>query len=200
LNTVEQLVKALQEISHFDGLLGNEPLSLSRAVSGWGRSFTTLFERAKIPMPILHSRIRTMTRFQKLNGGWNACPNDPRPSIRTDGDDLVLRFNLNSMRYPSFQKGDIGVLRFAQCRRYRLGSTNDEGWYRGQCRFSKLAPTWGEFYEVTGDLRLSQCPEGWVETNRAASGPHHFLFYFRDETFECDASDWRFGVEKSIIA
>jgi hypothetical protein len=69
-----------------------------------------------------------------------------------------------------------------------LGATNDEGWYRGQCRFSRLAPSWGEFYEVAGDLLLSKCPNDWryvsQEPGRAL---RHFLFYLRDETFECDA-------------
>jgi hypothetical protein len=89
---------------------------------------------------------------------------------------------------------DTGVLRFLSCERYRLGPTNDEGWYRGQCRFSKVAPRWGEFYEVSGDLRLQECPDGWVTVGPAHRTLRHFLFYFRDETFECDAAEWAFKV------
>ena len=60
----------------------------------------------------------------------------------------------------------------------------------GQCRFSKVAPAWGEFYEVFGDLRLERCPSDWHEVGRPQPSGRHFLFYLRDSTFECDADDW----------
>jgi hypothetical protein len=135
-----------------------------------------------------------MTTFQQLNAGWNAEPNAPAPKVLVEGGDVVLSFFLNPFQFPQFQDGDQGRLRFVSCRCYRLGPTNDEGWYRGQCRFSKAAPRWGEFYEVRGDLRLNECPDDWVELCPPQDGSRHFLFYFRDETFECDAANWEFGV------
>jgi len=135
-----------------------------------------------------------MTTFRQLNDGWNAEPNAPDPRIVVDGGDVVLTFLLNPFQFPQFTREDHGRLRFVSCRRYRLGATNDEGWYRGQCRFSKLAPRWGEFYEVAGDLRLAECPDDWIEIRQVQNSSRHFLFYFRDETFECDASDWKFEV------
>jgi len=136
----------------------------------------------------------SMTTFQQLNHGWNAEPNAPDPGVVVEGADVVVTFRMNSFQFPEFSPEDVGRLRFISCRRYRLGSTNDEGWYRGQCRFSKLAPRWGEFYEVGGDLRLAECPDNWVGVSLEAEGSRHFLFYFRDEEFECDASDWSFEV------
>jgi hypothetical protein len=128
------------------------------------------------------------TRFVKLNHGWNAEPNAPTPVITRSGDDVVLEFDLNPWMFKQFSDGDRGRLIFRRCWRYRLGGTNDEGWYLGQCRFSKVAPAWGEFYEVEGDLRLESSPDDWVvlgcEPHVAAK---HFLFYLRDGTFECDA-------------
>ena len=135
-----------------------------------------------------------MTSFRQLNNGWNAEPNAPDPRVVAEGGDVVLTFLMNPFQFPQFSDEDQGRLRFTSCRRYRLGSTNDEGWYRGQCRFSKLAPRWGEFYEVGGDLRLAECPDDWIEIDKAQNCYRHFLFYFRDETFECDASDWKFEV------
>jgi hypothetical protein len=87
-------------------------------------------------------------------------------------------------------------LTFSDCWRYRLDRTNDEGWWRGQCRFSRRAPDWGEFYEVAGDLRLERLPiDAWtVIGEQATETTRHFLFYFKDETFECDALGWRFKV------
>jgi hypothetical protein len=104
---------------------------------------------------------------------------------------------MNPFKFPQFSPEDVGRLRFISCSRYRLGATNDEGWFRGQCRFTKFAPKWGEFYELTGDLRLAECPNDWVEVAAARDASRHFLFYFKDETFECDATDWRFEVLKA---
>ena len=139
----------------------------------------------------------SMTTFRQLNAGWNAEPNAPDPRVAVEGQDVVVMFLMNSFQFPQFTPEDVGRLRFISCQRYRLGPTNDEGWYRGQCRFSKAAPRWGEFYEVGGDLRLAECSNDWVEIGPAENNSRHFLFYFRDETFECDASDWRFEVLKA---
>jgi hypothetical protein len=135
-----------------------------------------------------------MTSFRQLNADWNADPNSPEPQVAVDGRDVVVSFGVNALVFPDFAAEDVGRLRFHSCSRYRLGSTNDEGWYRGQCRFSKTAPRWGEFYEVSGDLRLSECPADWVEVSTPSGSSRHFLFYFRDETYECDASDWSLEV------
>lgn len=135
-----------------------------------------------------------MTRFRQLNVGWNAEPNAPDPRVMVDGRDVVVSFRTNPYQFSEFTSEDVGKLRFHSCSRYRLGSTNDEGWYLGQCRFSKIAPSWGEFYEVSGDLRLAKCPADWVEISAPSGILRHFLFYFRDNTLECDAADWSLEV------
>jgi hypothetical protein len=128
------------------------------------------------------------TRFVKLNDGWNAEPNAPAPVVDRSGNDVVLEFRLNPFQCKKFSNGDRARLVFRNCWRYRLGGTNDEGWYLGQCRFSKVAPAWGEFYEVQGDLKLESSPEDWVVLGPEPHAPAmHFLFYLRDQTFECDA-------------
>ena len=134
------------------------------------------------------------TTFTKLNIDWNAEPNAPSPKVEVWEHDVVLSFLMNPFRYPQFKEEDIGQLRFRNCWRYRMGSVNDEGWYRGQCRFSKLAPEWGEFYEISGDFLIDQCPEDWANVSRKEDTQKHFLFYFRDEEFECDAMSWSFSL------
>jgi len=133
-----------------------------------------------------------MPVFKQLNHGWNAEPNAPTPVIRRDGADVVLRFFLNPFQFKQFQEEDVGGLRFSDCVRYRLGPTNDEGWYRGQCRYRAVAPAWGEFYELIGDDLLIDQPIDWVTVSPPSRPGRHFLFYLRDHTFECIASDWRF--------
>lgn len=128
--------------------------------------------------------------FRKLNEGWNAEPNAPYPGVAVSGRDVVLRFLLNPFQFTSFAEDDEGMLRFVNCARYRLGATNDEGWYRGQCRYSRLAPEWGEFYEIAGPDPHLMDPIDWKIVSGVSNPSRHFLFYFRDETFECIAADW----------
>jgi len=136
-------------------------------------------------------------RFTKLNEGWNADPNVPDPEITMDGIDLILKFEVNAYLYPNFEKEEVGMLRFRNCSRYRLDHTNDEGWHRGQCRFSFIAPEWGEFYLITGNRELMLAPDDWVILNNQATDQSHFLFYFRDGTFECSVDRWAFANDKN---
>jgi len=141
-----------------------------------------------------------VTQFAKLNEDWNAEPNAPYPKVAIEGGDVLLSFDMNSFQFPQYSEGDRGTLRFSECSRYRLGPTNDEGWRKGQCRFSRLAPQWGEFYEIQGDLMLDELCEPWVTVGPSKTKQRHFLFYLRDETFECDAASWGLTVLRSAQA
>jgi hypothetical protein len=79
----------------------------------------------------------------RLNDGWDAEPNAPSPVVLVRNMHLVLSFRLNPWIHSNVSDGDSGELVFQNCGRYRLGDTNDEGWYRKQCRFSEVAPEWG---------------------------------------------------------
>jgi hypothetical protein len=132
----------------------------------------------------------TTLTFTQLNKGWNADPNAPYPKVTVSGTDVLLEFLLNPLQFPQFARDDRGIILFSRCARYLLGGTNDEGWYRGQCRYSKIAPAWGEFYEISGpDPRLDGTDE-WQVVDAASNASRHFLFYLRDETFECIAERW----------
>ena len=129
--------------------------------------------------------------FTKLNFGWNAEPNAPDPRVTVHGDVVRLVFTLNPFAYEA-KTDEAARLTFRDCSRWRLGSTNDEGWRRGQCRYSGVAPAWGEFYALQGaDDRLPE-PSDWHALGPASSDESHFLFYLRDDTFECFAREWSF--------
>ncbi|MBP2158855.1 hypothetical protein [Asticcacaulis sp. BE141] len=127
--------------------------------------------------------------FLKLNRDWNADPNAPEPGVAVTSGTLRLSFYLNDMAYRAEER-QRGQLTFLDCQVWRLGATNDEGWYYGQCRYSRLAPAWGEFYEVMDGDPLCG-PTDWRQIGGA--GRRHFLFYFKDGTFECLAADWSFS-------
>ena len=124
----------------------------------------------------------------QLNQELNADPNAPDESVRVSGEDILLQFRMNAFQFKDFSKGEKGVLCFRACSRFRLGETNDEGWYRGQCRFFASAPSWGEFYAIIGDPSSANGPNDWVVMNHPVTlNRTHFLFYFCDSTFECVA-------------
>jgi len=129
--------------------------------------------------------------FKKLNDGWNAEPNAPEPDVGVRDNSVRLKFFLNPWAYVA-DEDEKGCLTFRECSMWRLGETNDEGWYAGQCRYSKAAPTWGEFYELLGEDDQQLKPSDWHELAPLTLRQRHFLFYFRDETFECFAMDWMF--------
>jgi hypothetical protein len=130
-------------------------------------------------------------RFKRLNNGWNAEPNAPAPGVTISGTDVRLRFYLNPFAYDADEE-ERGCLTFEHCSMWRLGSTNDEGWYAGQCRYGETAPAWGQFYELVGEDNLRMLPTDWHKLTRPNVKDRHFLLYLRDGTFECLAEDWRF--------
>ena len=96
-----------------------------------------------------HCGTMPIPNFKHLNKDWNAEPNAPDARVAVTGSQVRLMFVLNPWAYEA-EEEEKGCLTFKQCSMWRLGATNDEGWYRGQCRYSKSAPTWGEFYELLG--------------------------------------------------
>ncbi len=139
------------------------------------------------------------TTFTTLNHGWNAEPNAPDEEVTVVGSDVRLRFFMNPFRYPEYAEGDVGILVFSGCSQWRHGRTNDEGWYMGQCRFSGIAPAWGDFFELAGDLLLDspKAPKDWQIIGPPAGRTKHFLFYLRDATFECDAESWTLDLVRA---
>ncbi len=121
--------------------------------------------------------------FIKLNHGWNADPNVTITDIHVVEDKVILSFeNANE---------ELVWLLFPQCWRYRLGGPNDEGWYKGQGRFSTNSHKWGEFYEVEGNLKETEVSDWKQGPSRNIIDSRHYLFYMRDSAFECDASNWK---------
>ena len=134
----------------------------------------------------------SIPNFVRLNKDWNAEPNAPNEKVAVGGATVRLTFLLNARAYEA-EKDEKACLTFEQCSMWRLGPVNDEGWYSGQCRYSKTAPSWGEFYEVLGEDEQRLTPADWHKlTLSRPEQQRHFLFYLRDHTFECFAADWRF--------
>jgi len=130
-------------------------------------------------------------KFHRLNRSWNAEPNAPNEKIYIDQSSLFLEFNVNPWEYSGFAENERVTLKFISCSNYRLGPTNDEGWYLGQCRYGKAAPKWGEFYQICGAALDVANSNGWIKINYARM-KRHYLFYLKDNTFECYADSYEF--------
>ncbi|KLN60456.1 hypothetical protein WH96_12065 [Kiloniella spongiae] len=135
-----------------------------------------------------------MTEFVKLNQGWNAEPNTPIPQVKLIKSNLELHFFLNPYQFENYNEGDKGCIEFSNCSRFRFTDINDEAWYKGECRFSKLAPSWGEFYLVQRNFKEQENATPWQHHAQKDTTLDNFLFYFRDSTFECSAKSWSFKL------
>lgn len=141
--------------------------------------------------------------FIKHNIGWDAEPNAPMPEIKliNNNSKLSLSFYLNSFIYPNIDEESTGVIDFINCYKYRIGPTNDEGFYKGQCRFYKTGIPWGNFYEIKNSTWKKDFPKDEIildKTLKNIKNLNHYLFYFRDETFECISESFEFNIKESI--
>ena len=127
-------------------------------------------------------------RWTKLNTGFDAEPNAPIPRVTVNGCDVLVRFFLNPFIWGDVQEQDEAALLFHDVFMCRIGSTNDEGFYRGQCRFSNTGIPWGDFYELQESDWQRTFPDDLVMVLPSLIGDprlKHYLYYFRDQTFEC---------------
>jgi len=140
--------------------------------------------------------------YTKLSEGWNAEPNAPFEQIEIVHTEVRLRFYLNHMLYKQFQEEDVGIVTFTGCSRWRQGIDNDYAFFHQQpsSRYCRLLPKWREFYELAGEDPLRDQPKDWSRIgSETVASARHFLFYFRDSSFEFIAGDWSFTVDRSGV-
>ncbi|UWQ58169.1 hypothetical protein K3722_17040 [Leisingera caerulea] len=147
-----------------------------------------LMSRVKTRLQPSLAKAAPAVGFRQLNKGWNADPNAPGPRLRTGGSTLYLTVVPNRFQFAGYEDFESLELSFKDCSGYRLTSVNDHAWYSGQCRFSGIAPAWGEFYEISGETRDTLESEPWIPAS--GTGNRHFHFYLRDGTLEVKAGDW----------
>ena len=136
--------------------------------------------------------------FIQLNHGWNADPNSPDVKLEVFGSEIILSFYMNTFQYENFNVDDIGMLVFHNCLQYRLGSPNDEGFFvYDQDRYKPYGIKWGEFYLIKDSDWQINFPDSQILSEvQNTDKANHYLFYFRDETFECIAESYDFSVSK----
>jgi len=131
-----------------------------------------------------------MIDFVKISDKWNADPVSPEIDLKINGQDIVMEFFLNYFAFDNYSEGDKAKITFKNCSKYSLNTCNDEGYYYGQYRINYNELPWGEFYEIKGGLNRN-FPKPVVEVSNDLKNKRHFLFFFKDETFECLADDYK---------
>ena len=132
-------------------------------------------------------------KYVKLSTNWNADPNSPNEKIVIESNRVTLEFNMNYYIYDHFKEGDRGHIKFEGCHKLSYNTTNDEGYFRGQYRFNQLELPWGQFYEVESDWENNFHKNNIVLGYRFPQIKYkHFIFFLRDNTFECIAENFKF--------
>jgi hypothetical protein len=167
-------------------VLINEPADILQSLARRpDRLFVTWTAKDELPW---HFRTNDLPTFTRLSEDWNAHPNDVGLKIERSGQTLLAHMRPNPFVYREYENIPAITVCFKSCERYRLTPVNDHGWYGGQCRFSGLAPSWGEFYEISGNTQDDMDPTPWITME--GLGTRHFHFYLRDEALEVKAQDW----------
>lgn len=125
--------------------------------------------------------------FIKISTDWNADPVSPEVDLKADNADLIMDVFLNYFVFSKFSEGDRVKIRFKNCSKYSLNICNDEGYFYGQYRIKHDELPWGEFYELKSGVDRN-LPAPVTKIQEDSEDNNHYIFFFKDETFECLAS------------
>lgn len=128
--------------------------------------------------------------FIQLSNNWNAHSVSPEVNLQIVGKNLIMEIYLNHYMFDSFVEGDKARITFENSYKYSLNSCNDEGYYYGQYRINWKQLEWGEFYEIISGLDR-KLPEPIVQLSGDLDNKRHYIFFFKDETFECLADNYK---------
>ena len=126
----------------------------------------------------------------QLSNNWNAHPVSPEVNLQIVGKNLIMEIYLNHYMFDSFVEGDKARITFENSSKYSLNSCDDEGYYYGQYRINWKQLEWGEFYEIISGLER-KLPKPIAQLSDDSDNKRHFLFFFKDETFECLADNYK---------
>jgi len=126
-----------------------------------------------------------------LTKDWNADPNAPEVNLLVEGNSVILNFFVNYFMYKKFKEGDKAKVTFINCLKYSFNSMNGEGYYMGQYRYKNTDLPWGVFYKLDSKWATvfpTQCII--LSQKRDNAALNHYIFFFKDNTFECVAENY----------
>ena len=127
----------------------------------------------------------------KLTIDWNAEPNAPDVVLSINGSTIILDFYVNYFLFEKFKENERAKVTFKNCHKYSFNPMNDEGYYKGQYRYTNTDLPWGEFYKLNTNWQ-TDFPNHYTVSSEIdeMDGLNHYIFFFRDNTFECVAENY----------
>lgn len=132
--------------------------------------------------------------YFRITSDWNADPVSPEIHLEIDKNNLITEIFVNHLVFDDFEEGDKAKITFKNCSIYSLNACNDEGYYYGQYRINSNELPWGEFYEIMSGIDR-KFPEPITRINDELEGKRHYIFLFKDETFECLADHFKLELQ-----
>lgn len=138
-------------------------------------------------------------KIQKLNKNWSAEPSVPPETIKQTDDGIEVNFVLNSLPYEYIEDGEKGKLEFYDVFAYRKAASNSEEISKRKIPLKVDQIPLGDFYELLDSKWKTDFPTDKiiVDETKKTSKHRHFIFFLKDATFECLASDfsYRYNIE-----
>jgi hypothetical protein len=132
--------------------------------------------------------------YIKLNLDFDVEPNAPSPKISTNGSSLNLSFLLNPFLWDNVEDDEQADLLFHDIQKYRLGRPGSDN-FRDYRYYDAGIDNYG-FYQINNSNWKKDFPidekiisEESIDTKGEFK---HYVFFFRDNTFECIAKDFKF--------
>ena len=139
--------------------------------------------------------------YIKLNLDFDAEPNAPSPEISINDSTLILKFLLNPFLWDDVEDDEQAELRFNDVLKYRFGGPGSDN-FSDFRYYDKGIDNYG-FYQLknsnwTKDFPLDEKVIS-KEPNSSNDNFKHYVFFFRDNTFECIAEGFKFVRTDKII-
>ena len=135
---------------------------------------------------------------QKLNIDWEADSVSSMPLCWEENTNVYLDFFLSKENKLVYKNEERVRIVFRNCEKYSFNYCNDEGFYRGQYRIKPNELEWGEFHELL-NYNDRNFPKETIIENNINLERKHFIFFFKDETFEVIAESFNIEIPPNNI-
>ncbi|RKN80274.1 hypothetical protein [Ulvibacterium marinum] len=139
--------------------------------------------------------------YIKLNLEYDAEPNAPSPEISINDSTLNLKFLLNPFLWDNVEDDEQAELLFYNAIKYRLGGPGSDN-FKDYRYYDEGIDNYG-FYQIKRSDWKKDFPidEKIISKNPIGKKDNfkHYVFFFRDNTFECVAEDFKFVKTGKVI-
>ncbi|WP_421813555.1 hypothetical protein [Flagellimonas sp.] len=143
-----------------------------------------------------------MPTYIKLNLDFDAEPNAPGPEILINDSTLILKFLLNPFLWENVKDDEQAELHFIDTLKYRLGGPGSDN-FKDFRYYDKDIDNYG-FYQINDSNWMRDFPSDEKVVSKVGyssfkSNYKHYVFFFRDNTFECVAEGFKFVRTGKVI-